>query len=94
MDYPIEHFWAYTNIVWQELADRGYRIEYDKFGQWFEGIETIPECLTLTRDDIFSDWHDDRYYWQCYHNLEEKYDCGGIDEQEWQELCDEVCSRL
>ena len=35
------------------------------------------------KDDIFPDWHNDRYMWQCYANLEEKHDCGGIPDEEW-----------
>ena len=32
--------------------------------------------------DLFPGWHNDRYLAQCYYNLEEKYDCGGVAE-EW-----------
>ena len=34
-------------------------------------------------EDIYRDWHNDRYLKQCYHNLQEKYDCGGITKDEW-----------
>ena len=33
--------------------------------------------------NIFSSWHNDRYLIQCLCNLQEKYDCGGIDKYEW-----------
>ena len=36
--------------------------------------------------NLFSKWHNDRYFWQCYYNLQEKYDCGGITEEEWQKI--------
>lgn len=25
-------------------------------------------------------WHNDRYFLQCFYNLQEKHDCGGITE--------------
>lgn len=28
-------------------------------------------------------WHNDRYFLQCFYNLQEKYDCGGMTELEW-----------
>lgn len=33
--------------------------------------------------DLYNDWHNDRYLRQCLFNLQEKYDCGGIPEEEW-----------
>lgn len=32
---------------------------------------------------IYKDWHNERYLKQCLYNLQEKYDCGGISENEW-----------
>lgn len=32
---------------------------------------------------IFKYWHNERYLKQCLFNLQEKYDCGGIPENEW-----------
>ena len=40
------------------------------------------EIEILPIKDLFPDWHNDRYLEQCYFNLEEKYDCGGV-AQEW-----------
>jgi len=34
-------------------------------------------------DASFKAWHDNRYLRQCYYNLEEKYDRGGIPNDEW-----------
>ena len=45
-------------------------------------------------EDIFYDWHTDHYFWQCYHNLEEQYDCGLIEDVEWETMCDEFCLKL
>jgi hypothetical protein len=35
---------------------------------------------------LFSGWHTSRYYQQCYYNLEEKYDCGGLTFEEWDKI--------
>jgi len=37
-------------------------------------------------EPIYFDWHTDRYLRQCYYNLEEKYDRGGIPEDEWMKI--------
>lgn len=31
-------------------------------------------------------WHEDRYFIQCYYNLQEKYDCGGINPEDWEKI--------
>ena len=30
-----------------------------------------------------NEWHNERYLDQCYYNLQEKFDCNGISEEEW-----------
>lgn len=37
---------------------------------------------------IFYDWHNKRYLNQCLYNLQEKYDCGGIPDDEWKRITD------
>ncbi len=107
MEYPIEHFLRYSQMVYCEMMYRDYNCNLYNFSRWLgdtEKIEIISqnwpsqltamELIRLKDDDIFYNWHTDRYYWQCYHNLEEKYDCGGISQDEWETICDEVCLRL
>ena len=78
MDYPITHFHYYASMVSDEMERRGYRCNFDKFNKWIHLEEN--HC---TYDKLFKDWHNDRYLHQCYCNLQEKYDCGGISEEEW-----------
>lgn len=88
LDYPIEHFYTYGMAVTAEMVRRGYRpsmesmmvftnniLKYDALGARF-----VPA------DEVFSAWHTDRYLDQCYFNLQEKYDCGGIPFEEWKKL--------
>ena len=36
--------------------------------------------------ELFDDWHTNRYLKQCLYNLEEKYDRGGITQEEWDNI--------
>lgn len=80
MDYPMGHFWYYGLCVMEEMENRGYKCDFNKFKRWFNNPYTFP---TPTNDGLFEDWHNNRYLVQCLYNLQEKYDCGGIPEEEW-----------
>ncbi len=82
MDYPIEHFWFYTNNVSFEMRMRGYQVDEERFLKWYRQIgPAFGEVIES--EDIFKDWHNNRYLIQCLYNLQEKYDCGGITDEEW-----------
>lgn len=78
MHYPLEHFKSYTILVEHEMRIRGYKCDFGKIGQWLTGRIAVVDY-----DDLFYEWHNYRYLEQCYFNLQEKYDCGGITENEW-----------
>lgn len=78
MDYPIEHFIAYTTLVKQEMQKRGYKCDVSRFTKWLEW-----DAFKILKNEIFEDWHNIRYLEQCLYNLQEKYDCGGISQEEW-----------
>ena len=89
-DYPREHFISYALYVRQEMARRGYRTMdsvWDKIYRTRESDYGEMEIIPL--EDLFPGWHNDRYLEQCYFNLEEKYDCGGVD-KEWFEKIQNV----
>lgn len=57
---------AYSNIVLEEMKNRGYRINYGNFDEYFKGVTT----------DIvkpFLNHQDDEYLRICFYNLKEKY---------------------
>lgn len=81
MDYPIEHFFRYGIRIVNEMERRGYKVNLYKFTRWFYKLSAEREY-----EDIFNTWHNDRYLKQCYYNLQEKYDCGGITQAEWDTL--------
>lgn len=84
MDYPIEHFIRYAMYVQWYMLNRGYKLEFEKFTKYFDfAYEDYEKILTIPLEEIFTKWHNDRYLNQCLCNLQEKYDCGGIHEEEW-----------
>lgn len=78
MEYPLEHFHYYAGMIHDEMLNRGYKVNYSRFDKWLHLEEN--HC---TYDKLFTSWHNERYLKQCYYNLQEKYDCGGISEGDW-----------
>ena len=79
MDYPINHFYTYTFEVYWELKRRGYSPDMKRFTKYID-----EDDIHLVAGDIFQGWHNDKYLKQCFFNLQEKYDCGGITNDEWE----------
>ena len=88
-DYHFGHLLGYTNMVIAEMGKRGYKINLDNADNYFKllikenGGYKMPfyECL-------FEEKMNERYLKQCLYNLQEKYDCGGITQEEWQKIED------
>ena len=85
VNYPDEEFNSYAKLVIDEMIRRKYHVIPYRFWRWRENLELSKDPL------IFRCWHNERYLTQCYYNLQEKHDCGGIPDDEWQYLCDGVC---
>lgn len=85
MDYPLNHFNYYGQLVGSEMFHRGYSVNQDEFDKWLRSDEPIPRLPYPYPEyqDLFKDWHNLRYLTQCYYNLQEKYDCGGISNEDW-----------
>ena len=83
MNYPMKHLYKYGMLISKEMQNRGYKCETERFTHYF----TYPhETKSVAYNELFRDWHNDRYLLQCYYNLQEKYDCGGISENEWKKI--------
>ncbi len=83
LNYPREHFISYALYVRQEMTRRGYCTMDSVWDKIYCTRETdYGEIEFIPLEDLFPGWHNDRYLEQCYFNLEEKYDCGGV-AQEW-----------
>ena len=82
LEYPEAQFNVYALAIRNEILKRGYKCDWNKFTKW-----RINRNYEWGIKDIFSNWHNNRYLIQCLYNLQEKYDCGGISENEWALLC-------
>lgn len=92
LDYNISHFSNYCVCIITEMTNRGYKVsdksKFDLITNISKGSKYFKETNDngITKQQLFSDWHNDRYFWQCYYNLQEKYDCGGISYEEWAKI--------
>ena len=85
MTYPKWHLMAYTIEICQELEKHGYEIDRFRFFKWFDQwYDGTVKTGDISHDELFENWHNDRYFRQCFYNLQEKYDCGGISKAEWE----------
>lgn len=46
----------------------------------------LDDKIPVPYEKLFAGWHNHRYACQCYYNLEEKYDRGGIPDNEWDKV--------
>ena len=82
IEYPDEEFNGYALMVCREMERRGYKNDIFKFMKYRKS-----DCFSY-RSEIYNTWHNKRYLDQCFYNLQEKYDRGGISEEEWKILED------
>jgi uncharacterized protein (TIGR02328 family) len=92
-DYPFSHFYSYAILIRNEMQSRGYVTKID-----VERRILVPwneeEADEMKIEQLYDGWHNDRYFLQCYYNLQEKYDCDNVDEAEWRKLDDFVSHRI
>lgn len=88
MEYPIEHFCTYTDMVISVMLGRGYTVNQGNFWKWFD--EEPYKLCNVPDYKVFADWHNERYLKQCAYNLQEKYDCDGISNEEWLKILGKV----
>ena len=81
MDYDLKHFYTYGLYVFIETEHRDYKCNLRKFDQYFKDGKIVK-----TFDELFDGWHNERYLDQCFYNLQEKFDCGGMSEEEWEKV--------
>jgi len=87
MDYPLSHFYNYGKWIYWDMMRRGYKCDLSRFSHYF----TFPHDMEyISFDEIFKNWHDEKYLRQCFYNLEEKHDCGAISDAEWKLIQQEV----
>ena len=88
-DYSQIHFIEYTNRVLKELGRRNYLVSEASYLRFVDNLKASKNCFydgIMINKDIYPEWMNHRYLKQCYYNLQEKYDCGGISEDEWKKI--------
>ena len=81
IDYPIDHFMYYVGSIYTEMLTRGYNCTWSTFEKY--KLNTVDGCIRCDHEHLFKDWHNNNYLTQCYYNLQEKHDRGGITDEEW-----------
>lgn len=90
LDCPLSHFTTYSDLIYHERLKRGLKASMSVRDKIYSVCDTDNK---VTYNELFPEWHTDRYLRQCYYNLQEKYDCGGISQEEWDKL-EIVCKRI
>lgn len=88
LDYPPVHFMEYARLIASEIIRRNYKVKAETqniFCKNFKKFGDPNETLigANLKRVLFENWHNERYLKQCLYNLQEKYDCGGISDDEW-----------
>lgn len=83
LNYDFDHFITYSKLVKDEMTTRGYRTTSTV---WDKIVNLEPSWKEIPINELFPNWHTGRYLKQCYYNLEEKYDCGGISLEDWAKI--------
>lgn len=91
LEYPSWHFLDYGLAVAFEMVKRGYTVSEEAENKFKSNVAKWESDYCENNNppkynyetEIFKHWHNDEYMTQCYYNLEEKYNCGGISEEEF-----------
>lgn len=83
LNYDFDHFITYSKLIKDEMTARGYRTTSTV---WDKIVNLEPSWKEIPINKLFSGWQTGRYLKQCYYNLEEKYDCGGISPEDWAKI--------
>ena len=98
IEYDPAHYISYSSLVFKELYERGYNLQAKTIKKFDDDVrawqlylkDSLPwaldEKIPVAYDKLYSNWHNKRYLQQCYYNLEEKYDRGGINDDEWSKI--------
>lgn len=101
IEYDETSFLYYTNKVINEIEKRGFKVSKKSSDEFYKNLckasnngvfRKINPWYTLDEEcedpckNLYESWHNYRYLIQCFHNLQEKYDCGAIPEDQWSKV--------
>ena len=93
IEYTPDHFFTYTMLVYAELFKRGYNPNPKTINTFNENLFKAfgrNNYSLVDYNELFRGWHSTRYLQQCILNLEEKFDCGGIELVDWFKIVNKV----
>ena len=83
LDYDFDHFITYAQLVRDEMTQRGYRTMQSVMDKI---ISLKPDYTTVAFEQLYEDKMTIDYLQICYWNLYEKFICGGISSNEWDQI--------
>lgn len=81
--YDYDHFISYAALVREELLKRNYKASSSV---WNKICSLKPNYQQLPFEEIYAKQHSVRYLRQCCYNLQEKFDCGIVDVDDWDKI--------
>lgn len=82
MNYDLSHLYTYCKLIEDNAKQRKINITGRTLNKWWNTF-AIEERKIIDITELFNNWHNHRYLIQCFYNLQEKADCGGITEKEF-----------
>lgn len=83
LDYDYDHFISYAYYVRQEMTSRGYRT---MDSVWNKIVALKPNYTILPLEKVYFNKMNYDYLTICYYNLREKWECGGISDEDWNKI--------
>ena len=83
LDYDYAHFISYVYYVRQEMTSRGYRTMNSV---WDKIVALKPNYTILPLEKVYLNKMNYDYLTICYYNLREKWECGGISNEDWSKI--------
>lgn len=90
-DYPINDFYRFCCLVVSTMTKREYRVSAIACKKIKSFLKTSGSHLNGKQNTkpLFKNWHDEIYLRQCLYNLEEKFICNGMSQEEWDVIYNE-----
>lgn len=81
-NYNIGHLLLYATLVFDELSKHRNNLNFNKFFKWYSKLNLSREEIP-SYENLFQDWHNERYAKQTYYILQEKFDNDLLSKEEW-----------
>lgn len=99
-DYPPIHIKVYSDLVAQEMKNRGFKISQSSYDKLCKNLCLEDKDYSYEKDSegnvyinqnninsqLFYNWHTNRYLLQNYYNIQEKVDCGLFSKDDFKKI--------